>query len=173
MGGIDQSGAAGINGTDAPAVDDAPQGSAGPDAGCTNIFSSDTAAGRGGEGDPGGDGGNGGTGREGQPGKTFELHVTVLGSGWNVDVSGGKGGDGGKGADGGSGGKGGVGGFGRDCEPSAYGGKGGNGGNGGNGGDGGDGGAPGDLLVYFVSDQSGAKCLEVGGRRRRLGRDGW
>ena len=131
-----------------------PTGAPGRDAECKPFWGKDDVPSNGGKGGNGGDGTGGGNGENGEPGGFYENHVEVVYGGLSVDVRGCDGGPGGRGGPGGDGGKGGKGGDGDGCEPSGLGGDGGDGGNGGPGGNGGNGGAGGNILIYYVSDQS-------------------
>jgi hypothetical protein len=102
-GNIDGTGAKGTNGKPGAKGPDGTIGAAGHDANCSGwFFIKDDPPSRGGNGGPGGKGGRGGDGSNGGAGKTIELHLQVLESGIEIDVSGGVGGDGGDGGKGGT-----------------------------------------------------------------------
>ena len=93
MGGIILKGNDGTRGTDGAVGPAGGTGGLGQDAVCSGwFFVADRPPGRGGKGGRGSDGGVGSVGGPGSNGGTFELHVNVLGSGIQVDTSGGRGG---------------------------------------------------------------------------------
>jgi len=108
MGAIDAKGLDGRNAAAALTGSAGGTGGTGQNASCSGwFFVDDGPPSRGGNGGDGSAGNSGNDGTAGGPGGVFELHTSVVGSGLQIDVSGGKGGDGGNGGAGGGGGPGG------------------------------------------------------------------